>query len=252
MTEKQVDRLAVRRYATREEMGKAAAADFKAALRKLLNEKEFARVVFAAAPSQDEFLEAVAADAEIPFERVDAFHMDEYIGLPEDAPQGFGNFLNRGIFSRRTFRSVSYINGQNADPQAECARYAALLGAGEVDIVCMGIGENGHIAFNDPPVADFADPLDVKVVKLDDVCRMQQVHDGCFAKMADVPEYALTLTVPRLLRAKYHFCVVPGSMKANAVMHMLRDEISVSCPASALRTCENAVLYLDKDSGARW
>ena len=252
MTQKQVDRLTVRRYATREEMGKAAAADFKAALRTLLDKKEFVRVVFAAAPSQDEFLEAIAMDAEIPFERVDAFHMDEYIGLPKDAPQGFGNFLNRGIFSKRTFRSVSYIDGQNVDFTAECARYAALLNAGEIDAVCMGIGENGHIAFNDPPVADFADPLDVKVVRLDDVCRMQQVHDGCFASMADVPQYALTLTVPRLLRANYHFCVVPGAMKAEAVTHMLRDEISVRCPASALRTCENAVLYLDADSGARW
>lgn len=252
MTQKQVDRLTARRYASRMEMGKAAAADFKAAIRALLEKQAFVRVVFAAAPSQDEFLEAIASDAEIPFERVDAFHMDEYIGLSKDAPQGFGNFLNRGIFSKRAFRSVSYINGQAANPEAECARYAALLNEGEIDVVCMGIGENGHIAFNDPPVADFSDPLDVKVVRLDDVCRMQQVHDGCFARLADVPETAFSLTVPRLLRAKYHFCVVPGAMKAEAVTHMLRDEISVRCPASALRACERAVLYLDADSGARW
>ena len=252
MTEKQVDRLTARRYASRTEMGKAAAADFKAAVRTLLEKQAYVRVVFAAAPSQDEFLDAIAADTEIFFERMDAFHMDEYIGLPQDAPQGFGNFLYRGIFSRRAFRSVSYINGQAADPKAECARYAALLNEGEIDAVCMGIGENGHIAFNDPPVADFADPLDVKVVRLDDICRMQQVHDGCFARLSDVPETAISLTVPRLLRAKYHFCVVPGAMKADAVTHMLRDEISVRCPASALRTCENAVLYLDADSGANW
>lgn len=252
MTEKQVDRLTARRYASRMEMGKAAAADFKAAVRTLLEKQAYVRVVFAAAPSQDEFLDAIAADTEIFFERMDAFHMDEYIGLPQDAPQGFGNFLYRGIFSRRAFRSVSYINGQAADPEVECARYAALLNEGEIDAICMGIGENGHIAFNDPPVADFADPLDVKVVRLDDVCRMQQVHDGCFTRLSDVPETAISLTVPRLLRAKYHFCVVPGAMKADAVTHMLRDEISVRCPASALRTCEHAVLYLDAESGARW
>lgn len=252
MTTKQVDRLTVRRYVSRKKMGDAAAADFKAAVLSLLREKESVRIVFAAAPSQGEFLEAIAMDAEIPFERVEAFHMDEYIGLSKDAPQAFGNFLYRNLFSRRAFQSVSYLDGRADDLRAECARYAALLGEGEIDAVCMGIGENGHIAFNDPPVADFADPLDVKVVELDDVCRMQQVHDGCFSAFADVPLNAITLTVPRLLRARHHFCVVPGAMKAEAVANMLHGAISERCPASALRTCEHAVLYLDMDSGARW
>lgn len=252
MESKIVDQLEVRRYASRAEMGAAAAVDFKETALSLLNAKETIRVIFAAAPSQDEFLAKIAVDGEIPFDRICAFHMDEYIGLPENAPQGFGNFLARHLFSKRRFRSVSYLNGQAQDPQAECVRYAKLLAQEEIDVVCMGIGENGHIAFNDPPNANFHDPADVKVVRLDKVCRMQQVHDGCFDSLAEVPERALTLSVPRLMRAARHFCMVPGSTKAGAVTQMLYGEIAESCPASVLRNDADAVLYLDSESGARW
>lgn len=252
MISKTVDQLTARRYETRTEMGIAAAVDVKQAVLELLKAKESIRIVFAAAPSQDEFLLALVQDEQIPFERVQAFHMDEYIGLAPDAPQGFGNFLNRNLFSKRRFLSVSYLDGQTKDVSSECARYASLLGKGEIDIVCMGIGENGHIAFNDPPVADFHDPLDVKVVQLDEVCRMQQVHDGCFDALEQVPLTALTLTVPRLMRAKYHFCIVPGTTKTEAVHEMLHGEIAERCPASILRRAENAVLYLDPDSAERW
>lgn len=252
MVLKTIDRLTARRYDTRAEMGTAAASDVEQAVISLLKTKDSVTIVFAAAPSQDEFLDALAQDERIPFERVRAFHMDEYIGLAPDAPQGFGNFLNRNLFSRGRFLSVSYLDGQTKNPQAECERYAKLLAEREIDIVCMGIGENGHIAFNDPPAADFHDLLDVKVVRLDDVCRMQQVHDGCFDAFEQVPSTALTLTVPRLMRAKYHFCIVPGSTKTDAVHDMLHGEISERCPASILRRAENAVLYLDPDSAERW
>ena len=246
----QKDLLEVKVYESRAEMGREAAAEFAAVLKELLKEKETVRIIFAAAPSQNEFLAAMAEDESIDFSRVDAFHMDEYIGLPEDAPQGFGNFLRRHIFSLREFHSVTYLNGQNPDPEDECRRYTELLEEAPVDIVLMGVGENGHIAFNDPPVADFNDPKAVKIVQLDDICRMQQVHDGCFARIEDVPTHALSLTVPTLCAPKYRFCVVPATTKANAVKHMLQDEIDEHCPCTILRRTPGSFLYLDPDSSA--
>ena len=195
----QKDLLTVNVYESRTEMGEAAAADIKACILSLLQTKETINMIFAAAPSQNEVLYALATDTEIPWNRVNAFHMDEYIGLSADAPQGFGNFLKEHIFGLADFKSVSYINVSASDAEAECERYAALLAKHPTDIVVMGIGENGHIAFNDPPVADFKDPKAVKPVELDQVCRNQQVNDGCFARLEDVPKTAITLIV-RLYR----------------------------------------------------
>ena len=244
------DLLNIQIYKTRSEMGEAAARDIKACILSLLEKKESIRMIFAAAPSQNEVLAALANDKEIPWERVDAFHMDEYIGLDAEAPQGFGNFLNRAIFGVAPFRSVSYIDNTADDAERECERYAALLCAAPIDIVVMGIGENGHIAFNDPPVADFNDPKAVKPVVLDEICRQQQVNDGCFPSIDRVPTHAITLTCPTLASAEYLFCIVPAPTKAEAVYHTLHDEISERCPATILRTHENAVLYLDGDSSA--
>ena len=176
--------------------------------------------------------------------------MDEYIGLSADAPQGFGNFLKNAIFSKIPFGKVCCLESTN-DPEKECERYAELLKEYPADIVCMGIGENGHIAFNDPHVADFHDSRIVKIVDLDDVCRMQQVHDGCFASIDEVSKQALTLTIPVLTAPKYVFCVVPGKTKAEAVEKTVNGAVSPSCPASILRTHENAVLYLDEDSAEK-
>lgn len=231
-------------------MGAAAAAMAADRIRLLLQEKETLNVVFAAAPSQQEFLEALAADKNIAWERINAFHMDEYIGLEVNAPQGFGNFLKERIFSKVPFRNVHYLNGNAPDIQQECERYAALLRQG-VDIVNMGIGENTHIAFNDPHVADFADPQLVKVVDLDYACRQQQVNDGCFETFAQVPTHALTLTVPALMQASYVFCMVPGPNKAPAVKHTLFDGISEKYPSTILRQHPRAVLFVDKDSAAQ-
>lgn len=244
------DLLDVKIYQTRSEMGKAAAADIKACLLSLLAKKETVNMIFAAAPSQNEVLEALATDKEIPWNRVNAFHMDEYIGLSADAPQGFGNFLKDHIFGKADFKSVSYIDISATDAQAECERYSALLAANPTDIVVMGIGENGHIAFNDPPVADFNDAKAVKPVALDEVCRQQQVNDGCFATIDDVPKTAITLTVPTLFAGKHLFCIVPAATKANAVKSTLTWEIGEACPATVLRRHESAVLYLDGDSSA--
>lgn len=244
------DRLAVRVFETREEMGRAAAADFAAAVRKLLARQERIRVIFAAAPSQNDFLKAITEDETIDFSRIDAFHMDEYVGLDRHAPQAFGQFLRDRLFDRREFHSVSYIDGEAEDPERACREYADLLSQAPIDIVCMGIGENGHIAFNDPHAARFNDGADVKIVDLDEVCRMQQVHDGCFASLDEVPKQAVTLTVPRLMRAGCHLCIVPAPTKAPAVKRMLDGEISEECPCTILRRADSAVLYLDGDSSA--
>ena len=244
------DLLTINIYETRSEMGTSAALDIKARILDLLKKKETINMIFAAAPSQNEVLYALATDKEIPWNRVNAFHMDEYIGLPASAPQGFGNFLRDHIFGLADFKTVNYINISAEDAEAECERYSRLLAEYPTDIVVMGIGENGHIAFNDPPVADFNDKKAVKPVALDEICRNQQVNDGCFAKIEDVPTTAITLTVPTLFAGDYLFCIVPAKTKANAVYATINNEINEKCPATVLRLHKNAILYLDGDSSA--
>jgi glucosamine-6-phosphate deaminase len=242
--------LEVKIFHTKEEMGKEAAVNVSDTIRQLLKDKEEINMIFAAAPSQSDFLKELITDERIQWEKINAFHMDEYIGLEKEAPQGFGNFLRDRIFSRVPFKSVHYINGRAEDPLAESKRYAGLLTQYPVDIVCLGIGENGHIAFNDPPVADFNDPKQVKVVELDRTCRQQQVNENLFAEVNLVPTHAITVTIPALLKAKYMFCMVPARNKAEAVYRTLNDEISEKCPATILRIKEDAILYLDEESAS--
>jgi len=244
------DNLECRIYSTRSKMGIAAAEDIHNKILELLSEKDTINMIFAAAPSQNEMLEALAGKKDIPWNRINAFHMDEYIGLPESAPQRFGTFLNKAIFERVPFKNVYLINSNSKSIEDECKRYTELLQNNPVDIVCLGIGENGHIAFNDPGVADFNDKELIKVVELDDVCRQQQVNDGCFEKLDDVPKNALSLTIPALTAGAYMYCVVPAATKANAVKNTINGPVSEDCPASVLRTHKNAVLYCDSDSGA--
>lgn len=240
----------VRAFQTRAEMGAAAAKDAAACFQRLLKEKKEINVLFAAAPSQNEMLAALAADPAIEWNRIHAFHMDEYVGLDPRAPQGFGNFLRDRLFGLVPFASVNYIDPAASDPEAECARYSALLREHPLDAVCMGIGENGHVAFNDPPVADFHDAQLIKLVALDPICRMQQVHDGCFTALEEVPTHAFTLTVPALASAPHHFCVVPAPTKAGAVRETVYGSIGESCPATMLRLSPDATLYLDADSAS--
>ncbi len=241
------DKLDVKIYDTRRNMGVEAAREATGCIKEMLSRKKEIYMVFAAAPSQNEFLEALAAAEGIDWSRVHALHMDEYVDLPDDAPQGFGNFLRRAIFDKVPFASVEYI-GTGSDPEESCRRYDEILSRNRVDIVCMGIGENGHIAFNDPHVADFKDPKRIKKVDLDEVCRQQQVNDGCFASLDDVPRYAVTLTIPALVDTDRIFCVVPAASKANAVKAAVTGPVSEKCPSSILRTCSYATLYADADS----
>jgi glucosamine-6-phosphate deaminase len=237
----------VRIFQNRATMGRAAAADIAAAMRKRLAAVGKVRMIFAAAPSQSEALAELAAEPGIDWSRVTAFHMDEYIGLPATAPQRFGLWLKAALFDRVRPGRVHLIDDARAQRDGGDA-YAELLAAAPIDFVCLGIGVNSHLAFNDPGVADLDDPRDVKLVELDDVCRQQQVDDGCFACFPDVPAQAVTLTIPRLLRAERLFCVVPGQSKRAAVTRALTGRVDAACPASALRRHPACTLYLDRDS----
>jgi len=240
------DRLALKIHADRSASGRAAGTAAAAAIRDSLAQKGTARVIFAAAPSQNETLETLADAPGIRWQNVAAFHMDEYIGLDAGAPQRFSKFLDARLFEKLPFGAVNRIScAPGEDPREVCAAYARLLAAAPIDVVCLGIGENGHFAFNDPP-ADFNDPLRVKVVTLDEACRQQQVNDGCFPDLGAVPRQAVTLTVPALLSAGCLICTVPGPRKHGAVQRTLRGEISGDCPASVLRTHPNAAMFVDR------
>ncbi len=246
------NKLKVRIYETRVQMGAEAAKDAAEKIKELLLLKQgFVNIIFAAAPSQNEFLSSLSQEKDINWRRVNAFHMDEYIGLDNDAPQTFAHFLKESIFDKVSLNEVHYINGNAEDLHAECLRYTNLIKQYPADIVCMGIGENTHIAFNDPHTANFDDPLMVKVVTLDFTSRQQQVHDGCFAKIEEVPTSAITLTVPALLKANSIYCIVPGNNKAMAVYNTINNGVNESYPSTSLKNHINATLYLDKDSAAK-
>ena len=251
ITQKQADGLRVLIFDTRVEMGKQAAADIAAAMKTVLAKKKRLSMVFASAPSQNEMLAYLAATGGIDWQRVIAFNMDEYIGIPADAPQGFGNFLKKALYDKVKPGRVELFDCTAADPTQECRRYAELLLNDPPEIVLFGIGENGHLAFNDPPVADFDDPLIVKTVALDSASRNQQVNDGCFARLDLVPTHAYTVTIPALLRAGQMFGVAPTGRKADAIYATFYGEISTVYPASALRTHTAATLYTDLDGAAR-
>ena len=243
----QIDTLRVRVFDTRLAAGQTAGQDVAAKIRALLTEKDSLRIVFAAAPSQNELLDFLAKAPGIDWSRIDVFHMDEYVGLPPNAPERFAYFLTANLFAAVSPRTVNLID-DSAGADAACLRYAERLGQAPIDIVCLGVGENGHLAFNDPPVADFDDPAVIKRVQLDAVCRQQQVNDGCFARLDDVPTESLTLTIPTLLSGHHLFCVVPGLTKRNAVRAMLDGPITTACPASILRQHPNCTLYVDTDA----
>jgi glucosamine-6-phosphate deaminase len=241
------DKLKIQLLEDRKLLGARAADAVYKQITALLKDESYVNIIFAAAPSQNEFL-ASLIEKDIDWSRINAFHMDEYIGLEADAPQGFGNFLKVRLFDQVKFCTVNYINGNAADVHQECLRYEGLLKAFPPHIVCMGIGENTHLAFNDPHVADFNDKALVKVVDLDQECRQQQVNDGCFSSFAEVPEYAITLTIPTLFSGRYLFCMVPGEKKARAVHHTLTQEIDEKYPSTILRRHQNAMMFTDPQS----
>lgn len=245
MIQKKYDKIDLKIYDTRVEMGAAAAEEAAACIRQLLEKHEEINCIFAAAPSQKEFL-ASLVEQDIEWNRINAYHMDEYVGFRIGHPNSFNHFLCNAIFNKVPFKSVNLINGAN-DADAEVKRYGDMLDAAPTHVTFMGIGENGHIAFNDPPVADFHDSMPIKKVMLDDVCRNQQVHDGCFPTLDDVPEYALSVTVPRLASSEHIFCIVPAATKHNATKETLTGPVSEACPATILRRTDNVHMYIDMD-----
>lgn len=234
---------------SRAALGRDAARSIAAALRETIAGNGRATVAFAAAPSQNETLEALIAEQGIVWDRVTAYHLDEYAGATAVSSYSFRRFLHEHLFQHVTPLAFHQIRGEAEDSQAECARYSGLLPSDGFDIALLGIGENGHLAFNDPP-CDFEDPASVRLVGLDEACRVQQVYDGAFATLADVPTHAFTLTVPTLMSARRLFVMVPGPRKAAAVAASLQGPLTNLCPASILRTHPRAELFLDTDSAA--
>jgi beta-glucuronidase len=238
-------------YTNRRLLGEAAAFQFIDQVNELLKRKESIRVIFASAGSQVEFLETLVRNRMfVDWTRIDAYHLDEFVGADSETSFGFVHWIKAHLIDRLPFRRFEAINGKADNLAEECRRYGNLLMEGEIDIACVGIGENGHLAFNDPPVANFEDPALVKVVDLDEACREQQFREGVFPNIASVPHQALTVTVPAIVRAKSILCVVPGTHKAVAVWKTLQNEISTACPASILRRHPDAILYLDAESSA--
>jgi len=228
-------------------LARAAAQEAAAAMRAAVAARGLAHAMFATGNSQLAFVDALVEVPGVPWADVVLFHMDEYVGVGPDHPAGFQRWIRERIADRVRPRAAHYVDGL-ADPGAECRRYAGLLRAHPLDLCCLGIGENGHLAFNDPPVADFEDPLDVKVVELDVACRRQQVNEGHFPGIDDVPRDALTVTIPALLRARTVLAVVPEARKAEPVRAALVGPLSTACPASVLRTRDNVTLHLDRGS----
>lgn len=244
------DKLDIRVYNTETEMG-AAAADFVSGqLQKVIAEKGGANLILATGTSQFSFLNALKNIGAVDWSRITVFHLDEYTVIDSSHPASFRRYLKERILDDVHPKEVFYLNGDAENLPKEIERYELLLNQYPSDIACIGIGENGHIAFNDPPVADFNDPHLVKIVELDEKSRRQQVNEGWFKNLDEVPRLALSLTIPAIMRAKVISCVVPDQRKAEAVSDSLNSPVSTECPASILRTHPGAVLFLDKDSAS--
>lgn len=249
-SDRQVDKLRVLVFEQTAAMARTAARLTAEAIRSAVAAKGTARIAIATGNSQLAMVAALRDEPDVPWHAVTVFHLDEYVDLSPDHPASFRRWIRERIEEPLRPAMMHYINGNAADPEPECQRYESLLRAAPLDVTCMGIGENGHIAFNEPGFADFADQRWVRVVELDDRSRAQQVGEGHFPSIADTALRAYTLTVPALLSARTIHVVVPESRKAQAVRACLTDGVSTDCPATILRHQGNAVLFLDKDSAA--
>jgi len=246
----QADALPVRVHVLPEHLAADAAHTAKAHLLETLGRQGEAAVVLATGNSQLQFLETLARLGGVDWSKVTLFHMDEYLGIDAGHIGSFRRYMKEQVEAHLHPRQFHYLEGDALLPLAECERYATLLRAQPIDLCCLGIGENGHLAFNDPPVADFEDRPSVKLVKLDDACRRQQVGEGYFANLAAVPQYAFTLTIPALCSARRMLCIVPEQRKAVAVRDALEGPVSTDCPASFLRRQAHCTLFLDGGSAS--
>ena len=230
--------------------GEASALFVAEHLNKAIKSKGYANLILATGASQFAFIEAIKK-LDVDWSKITVFHLDEYIGVSKTHPASFRKYLKEKIIDAVNPKKMYYINGDVEDVDKEIANYEELLKAHPTDVACIGIGENGHIAFNEPDIADFNDPKLVKIVKLDDVSRNQQLGEGWFPTLADVPKEAISLTIPAMMNAEVISCMVPDLRKAEAVYNTLNSEITTDCPATILRKHKNTVLFLDKDSASK-
>jgi glucosamine-6-phosphate deaminase len=246
----QIGLLKVSVYETKEALGREAACAAAAFVRKAIRKNGKARLLFSAANSQLDMVASLAAESGIDWDAVEIFHVDEYVGLPTSHPESFGGWLERNLVRRVHPGKAHYIAGDATDAERECSRYGTILSQQPMDVSFLGIGENGHIGFNDPHAADFSDPKVVKTVTLDEKCRLQQVEEGHWPDFSSVPTRGFAATCPALVNAEHVICCVPGPRKAAAVRNAVQGPISTACPASLLRTHADARLYLDVQSAA--
>lgn len=245
-----VDSLGVQTYDSEAELALSVATMVEQHLQQILKQKQTATVLFATGNSQLKFLDALTKLDNIDWSRIVCFHLDEYLGISANHSSSFRYYLRERIEKRISPQKFHYIEGDTLQPLQECDRYSKLLTAQPIDLCFLGIGENGHLAFNEPSVADFNDPYMVKLVKLDSVNHQQQVNEGHFPNLESVPKYAFTLTIPMICAAKKIICLAPGKRKAKVVKHLLEGKITKEFPASILRNQPQANLLLDTDAAS--
>jgi glucosamine-6-phosphate deaminase len=246
-----VDRAQIEVYSSNALLGRAAAARGADLIRSSIRRQGEARVIIATGNSQDEMVAALVQSPGIDWGKVTVFHMDEYLGISTGHRASFRHWLKEHLLNQVSPKQAYFLEGDAEDAGAEMARYSQLLFQAPIEVCFLGIGENGHIAFNDPHVADFNDPKTIKIVDLDERCRRQQVGEGHFCTIEEVPRQAITLTCPTLMRSENLVCCVPDARKAEAVRNALEGEIATTCPGSLLRTHPHATIYLDRDSATQ-
>ena len=235
-------------FADKIQLGNTAAEQAALAIKKSIAERGQARIIAATGMSQFEFLNSLIATPGIDWTKVEMFHLDEYVGLPITHPASFRKYLLERFIEPSGMTNHHLLDGEG-DPQEVCRTVGALIAAAPIDIAFVGIGENGHLAFNDPP-ADFETEEPYLVVTLDEACRRQQVGEGWFASLDDVPKQAISMSVKQILKAQEIICIVPDARKAEAVRNCFENEISPMYPASILRTHKNTTVYLDSESSS--
>ncbi|MFZ0302824.1 MAG: glucosamine-6-phosphate deaminase [Terracidiphilus sp.] len=245
-----VERLKVEVHPTAQAAGAAAARAAAKALIELAKTHDSIAVIFATGASQMETLKELTQMADLSWNKIRGFHMDEYVGIAADHPASFRRYLRERLTEKVKMKSFLEIDGSSEDPERTGREYAGQIRSADPQLCLLGIGENGHLAFNDPPIANFTDPVDAKIVQLDAACRRQQTAEGWFASVEQVPEYAITLTIPALMRVPRLIASVPGKRKAGIVRRAFTEPISTACPATILRTHPDATVYLDLESAA--
>jgi glucosamine-6-phosphate deaminase len=235
-------------FADKIQLGKAAAAHAALAIRGAIQNKGQARIIAATGASQFEFLQALIEMPGIDWTKVEMFHLDEYVGLPATHPASFRKYLLERLIGPAGITNHHLLDGES-DPEGTCRRVGELILAQPIDVAFVGIGENGHLAFNDPP-ADFETEAPYIIVDLDEACRRQQVGEGWFADVSDVPARAISMSVKQILCANEIVCIVPDRRKAEAVRNCFENEISPMVPASILRAHSNTIVYLDGESSS--